>query len=82
MTHPNHLDWPFFDERHRTLATELEAWAATNVPHEHGADVDADEHGAGGLDTACRGGGGSGAQVRRPFAAGIKPVRYSRWGGN
>jgi acyl-CoA dehydrogenase len=35
-----HLDWPFFDERHRALARELDAWAATNIPHEHGADVD------------------------------------------
>ena len=38
----NHLDWPFFDPRHRQLAAELEAWAAANVPHAHGPDVDAE----------------------------------------
>ena len=37
----SHLDWPFFDEGHRALATDLDAWAArTPVPHEV-ADVDA-----------------------------------------
>jgi alkylation response protein AidB-like acyl-CoA dehydrogenase len=34
------LDWPFFEERHRRLARELEAWATAHVPHTHGADVD------------------------------------------
>jgi acyl-CoA dehydrogenase len=38
------LDWPFFDDRHRTLAAEAEAWAAAALPVAHG-DVDA----------ACRG---------------------------
>jgi alkylation response protein AidB-like acyl-CoA dehydrogenase len=37
-----HLDWPFFDQRHRALAKELEAWAAANVRDLHGNDVDAD----------------------------------------
>lgn len=37
-----HLDWPFFDDHHRTLARDLEAWAARQVPHAHGADVDAE----------------------------------------
>jgi acyl-CoA dehydrogenase len=36
------LDWPFFDDKHRQLARELEAWASANVPHSHGADVDAE----------------------------------------
>ena len=36
------LDWPFFDDRHRTLARELDAWAATHVADVHSADVDAD----------------------------------------
>jgi alkylation response protein AidB-like acyl-CoA dehydrogenase len=35
------LDWPFFDERHRALARELDAWATANVPSAHGDDVDA-----------------------------------------
>jgi acyl-CoA dehydrogenase len=35
-----HLDWPFFDERHRTLAREAQAWAASQAWHgDH--DVDA-----------------------------------------
>ena len=34
------LDWPFFEERHRQLARELEAWAVAQVPHVHSADVD------------------------------------------
>ena len=38
------LDWPFFDDRHRALAAEVETWAATHMPVDHG-DV----------DDACRG---------------------------
>ena len=38
---PSHLDWPFFDDRHRTLARELDAWAAQHIADAHGADVDA-----------------------------------------
>ena len=38
------LDWPFFDDRHRALADQVEAWAAAHLPVDHG-DVDA----------ACRG---------------------------
>jgi acyl-CoA dehydrogenase len=34
------LAWPFFEERHRTMARELDAWAAQNVSHSHGTDVD------------------------------------------
>jgi acyl-CoA dehydrogenase len=37
-----HLDWPFFEERHRTLAREADAWATANLaPHER-ADTDAE----------------------------------------
>src|SRR5688500_10582096 len=42
MSDTRYLDWPFFEERHRVLARELEAWAAKHVPHDHGADVDAE----------------------------------------
>ena len=35
------LAWPFFEERHRTLAPDIEAWAARNVRDDHGDDVDA-----------------------------------------
>ncbi|HEY7810538.1 MAG TPA: acyl-CoA dehydrogenase family protein [Allosphingosinicella sp.] len=34
------LDWPFFEERHRVLATELEAWCAAELSDEHEEDVD------------------------------------------
>lgn len=33
------LDWPFLDERHATLAEDLEAWCVRNLPADHG-DVD------------------------------------------
>ena len=37
------LDWPFFDERHRQFARELDGWARQHVAraHSHGSDVDA-----------------------------------------
>jgi acyl-CoA dehydrogenase len=37
----NHLAWPFFEDRHRALARELEAWAEEHVPEEEPDDVDA-----------------------------------------
>lgn len=37
----SHLDWPFFEPRHRDLAVELDAWAAQNVHVDHSADTDA-----------------------------------------
>lgn len=40
-----HLAWPFFDERHRDLASHLGAWSAA---HLHGAGHDAD------VDAQCR----------------------------
>jgi acyl-CoA dehydrogenase len=36
----SYLDWPFFDERHRRFARELEAWAAAEVAPSHGGDAD------------------------------------------
>ncbi|MFZ2100223.1 MAG: acyl-CoA dehydrogenase family protein [Oricola sp.] len=40
MVDRSFLDWPFFDDRHRALAAELEAWCEANLPADHG-DVDA-----------------------------------------
>jgi alkylation response protein AidB-like acyl-CoA dehydrogenase len=37
-----HLAWPFFEQRHRALAGEVDAWAAAHVRDVHGDDVDAD----------------------------------------
>ncbi|TYZ40064.1 acyl-CoA dehydrogenase, partial [Ralstonia solanacearum] len=42
MSDLDYLQWPFFDDRHRGLAAELDAWAAEHIPHGHGADVDAE----------------------------------------
>ena len=36
-----HLAWPFFEERHRELARQLDAWAEEHVHDAHGEDVDA-----------------------------------------
>jgi len=40
--HLKHLEWPFFEHRHRVLATELDAWCAEHLQHAHGDDVDAE----------------------------------------
>ena len=37
-----HLDWPFFEERHRAFARELEGWASEHLAHAHGKDIDAE----------------------------------------
>ena len=42
MSDTRYLDWPFLDDRHRTLAHALDDWAAANIGHAHGADVDAE----------------------------------------
>jgi acyl-CoA dehydrogenase len=42
MSDARFLDWPFFDDRHRALARELDAWAQDHVPRAHGNDVDAE----------------------------------------
>ncbi len=34
------LNWPFFEDKHRALQAEVDAWAAKNLPADHG-DVDA-----------------------------------------
>jgi acyl-CoA dehydrogenase len=40
MNPTHHLDWPFFEDRHRALATELDAWAAAHISQQHGSNVD------------------------------------------
>ena len=44
MSDQSFLNWPFFEDRHRALSAELDAWASAHLPVDHG-DVDA----------ACRG---------------------------
>jgi len=41
MSDKTYLDWPFFEDRHRRLARELDAWAADNIGDHHENDVDA-----------------------------------------
>ncbi|MDE2370238.1 MAG: acyl-CoA dehydrogenase family protein [Burkholderiales bacterium] len=41
MADVSYRDWPFFDDRHRQLAADLEAWAGAQISDEHGHDVDA-----------------------------------------
>jgi len=36
-----HLQWPFFEARHRDFAAALDTWAVSEVRDAHGADVDA-----------------------------------------
>jgi acyl-CoA dehydrogenase len=36
-----HYDWPFFEEKHRKLAAQAEAWAKESLGHAHGDDADA-----------------------------------------
>ena len=40
MADRSFLEWPFFDDHHRRLAEELDAWCAANLTGEDGADVD------------------------------------------
>lgn len=40
--HLKHLDWPFFDAKHRELAQSLDTWCAAHLDHAHGGDVDAE----------------------------------------
>ena len=40
MADHSFLDWPFFSDQHRQLATELEDWAGSSLPRQHPQDVD------------------------------------------
>ncbi|BCG91231.1 acyl-CoA dehydrogenase family protein [Mesorhizobium sp. 131-2-1] len=40
MSDRSFLNWPFFEDRHRALAEQLDAWCAKNLPVDH-HDVDA-----------------------------------------
>jgi acyl-CoA dehydrogenase len=54
MADTGYLDWPFFEDRHRELARDIDAWAAKNIEfHPHGS-----------VDDACR------ALVRKLSAGG------------
>lgn len=40
MSDTAYLNWPFFNEEHRQLQTELDNWASQNLHQTHGKDVD------------------------------------------
>lgn len=40
MTAQPHVDWPFFEPRHKTLAADLDRWAGAELGAAHGTDVD------------------------------------------
>jgi acyl-CoA dehydrogenase len=42
MPDHSHLNWPFFDDKHRHLHSQLDAWAARNIAQTHSQDVDQD----------------------------------------
>lgn len=42
MADRSFLDWPFFDDSHRRLADDLDAWCRSELAPGHGADVDAE----------------------------------------
>jgi len=48
MSDTSFLDWPFFEERHRTLAAEIRVWAEREI-----APMEKDEPRGGDLDRAC-----------------------------
>jgi len=48
VNHGSHLDWPFLEPRHKTLATELEKWARQSLPGEPS------DHSVRAVDDACR----------------------------
>ena len=42
MSDKSYLDWPFFEDAHRTLERDVDAWAEKHLSHAgHGSDVDA-----------------------------------------
>ncbi len=40
MADTSFLDWPFFEERHRKTAKDLEAWASAHLTASHDANID------------------------------------------
>jgi acyl-CoA dehydrogenase len=48
MTSSSHLDWPFLEPRHKTLATDLDRWADRVLSHQ------VEDHSVRAVDDACR----------------------------
>ena len=49
MTSSSHLDWPFLEPRHKTLATELDRWARSRA-----VVTNLQDHSVRAVDDACR----------------------------
>jgi acyl-CoA dehydrogenase len=72
MTDTSYLDWPFFEERHRTLAAEVRVWAEREI-----APMEKDEPRGAELDRACI------TLVRELGSAGwLRRAVTSPYGGN
>ncbi len=39
MASPSHLDWPFFEDRHRSLAADLSKWSSLHLKHHDETDL-------------------------------------------
>lgn len=66
MADTSYLHWPFFEDRHRKLAAELQAWAKTHAAHHDESDD---------IDAVCRG------FVARLGAAGFLGLTVPKDGG-
>ena len=79
----DHLDWPFFEPRHRELAEMIEQWCAANLSDSHGEDVDAEcralvaSLGKAGFLKLCVGEGGAPPEVRSLAIARETLARHS-----
>ena len=49
MKHGTHLDWPFFEPRHKKMAAELDEWAGQNL-----CEADQNDGSMRSVDQACR----------------------------
>src|SRR5437868_1761989 len=74
------LAWPFFEERHRELARELESWCRDNLTGRYAEDIDSEcralvrELGAAGLLKLCVANGAHKPDVRSLSIGGIADV--------
>ena len=46
MSDKTFLDWPFLEQSHKTLANDLDTWAAQHINQDHGHSIEA-------VDAAC-----------------------------
>ena len=78
MSDTRYLDWPLFEERHRALAIELDAWAATRVVHPARPGRGRQGSGCAGADAGQLGASCFGNYVREVVSRTQIPNGYSR----